>query len=192
MRKRSLFCIAASESQAADIVRELKATGFTNNDISALLPDKTGSMDFIHARGRGTADGIAWGGIIGAIVFAILGWLAGTGILAIPSLGPFIAAGPVMAALAAAFIGTAFCGILGGWFGSRVPKFEARRCAGKLRQGNILLSVHCETRAKEKDAKKIFHRAGGQDIAARAELAIKSRSDDVVAALQPEARFSLW
>jgi hypothetical protein len=165
MGQKALFCIARSEAQASEIVNELKAASFSNNDISALLPDKTGTRDFAHEHHTKAPEGVATGGVIGGTLCAGLGWLAGIGSLALPGLGPFIAAGPIMGALSAAAIGAALGGVVGGLVGMGIPEYEAKRYEGKLKEGNILLSAHCEDDAAVRRAKTIFQRANAQDIA---------------------------
>src|SRR3954471_23423755 len=98
MAKKSVFCISSSEAQASEIVNELKQAGFSNNDISALLPDKTGTMDFGHEHHTKAPEGASLGGLLLGVLSGGLGWLAGAGVLAIPGIAPFIAAGPIMAA----------------------------------------------------------------------------------------------
>ena len=172
MSRKALFCIARSEAQASDIVNELKAAGFSNNDISALLPDKTGTRDFAHERHTKAPEGFATGAVLGGTVCAGLGWLAGIGSLAIPGLGPFIAAGPIMGALSAASIGMAVGGVVGSLIGMRFPEYEATRYDGKLSEGNILLSVHCDNETAARHGKTILERANAQDIASSREVKI--------------------
>jgi hypothetical protein len=172
MSGKSLFCIAQSESQASEIVSELKSAGFTNNEIASLLPDKTGTRDFAHERHTKAPEGAATGGLVGGVIFAGLGWLAGIGSLAIPGLGPFIAAGPIMGALSAGAIGAATGALTGGLIGLRHPEYEARRYAGRLRDGNILLSVHCENQQAIQRAKTVLERANVGNIASGGESKI--------------------
>ena len=167
-----MFCIARSEAQASEIVTELKAAEFSTNDISALLPDKTGTRDFAHEYHTKAPEGVATGGLIGGMICAGMGWMAGIGTLAIPGLGPFIAAGPIMGALSAAAVGAAIGGVLGGFVGMGIPAYEARRYEGKLRDGNILLSVHCENKTTARRAKTIFERANAVCIASSHEIKI--------------------
>src|SRR5215510_12125506 len=105
MAKKSVFCLARSEAQAVGIVENLRFAGFSNNDISVLLPDKTSTREFAHEKGTKAPEGAVTGAGTGAVIGGILGWLAGIGSLAIPGLGPFIAAGPIMAALSGAAVG---------------------------------------------------------------------------------------
>ncbi|MDB6122935.1 MAG: hypothetical protein JWQ71_1928 [Pedosphaera sp.] len=173
MAKRSLFCIAASETQASDIVNQLKDSGFSNNDISALLPDKTGTKDFAHEHHTKAPEGAAAGGCTGGILGGALGWLVGIGTLAIPGLGPFIAAGPIMAALSGAAIGATVGGITGALIGMGIPEYEAKRYEGKIKDGNILISVHLESDTMANRAKEIFEHCGAHDIAATSEVTVR-------------------
>ena len=173
MANKSVFCIASSEAQASEIVTRLKAVGFSNNDISALLPDKTGNKDFAHEHHTKAPEGAAAGGICGGAVGGAVGWLAGIGLLAVPGLGPLVAAGPILAALSAAAVGGALGGIVGALVGMGVPEYEAKRYEGKIREGNILISVHCETDAAARQAKDIYDRAGAYDIAASGEASVR-------------------
>jgi hypothetical protein len=187
MGNKSVFGIASSEAQASEIVTQLKSAGFLNNDVSALMPDKTGSKDFAHEHHTKAPEGATAGGLVGGVLGGGLGWLAGIGLIALPGLGPFIAAGPLMAALS----GVAVCGTLGGIVGALtgmgIPEYEARRYEGKIREGNILISVHCENADTLKKARDILDRAGALDIAASTEKAVRGsqRKGEVEAANQP-------
>src|SRR5271170_3624132 len=156
MSKTSVLCIAKSESQAIDIVEQLKADNFSNNDISVLMPDKSGTKDFAHEQHTKAPEGATTGGVTGGVLGGTLGWLVGIGALAIPGVGPFIAAGPIMAALGGAALGGAVGGIAGALIGLGIPEYEAKRYEGKIRSGNILISVHTEDGEKIKVAKEVF------------------------------------
>src|SRR6187551_3788130 len=153
---KSVFCIARTEAQAATIVEQLKAANFSNNDISVLLPDKTGTRDFAHEQHTKAPEGAAAGAGTGGVLGGALGWLVGIGALAIPGLGPFIAAGPIMAALSGAAAGAALGGLTGALIGMGIPEYEAKRYEGKVKDGNILLSVHTEDSTERDRAKKIL------------------------------------
>src|SRR6476660_3468462 len=140
--KASVYCIAKTLTQAEVIIAALKNAGFSNNDISALLPDKRGTKDFAHEHNTKAPEGAATGGAAGLGVGAAVGWLAGIGALAIPGVGPFIAAGPIMAALGGAAIGTAAGGLTGMLVGYGMPEYEAKRYEGKVKAGHILISIH--------------------------------------------------
>lgn len=164
MSKKSVFCIASSRGQADRIVDRLKASNFSNNDISVLFPDKGTSKDFAHEKNTKAPEGAVTGAGAGGVVGGALGWIVGIGALAIPGVGPFIAAGPIMAALSGAAIGAAAGGIAGGLIGLGIPELEAKRYEGKIKEGNILLSVHTENSDEIKRAKEIFTNTGAHDI----------------------------
>jgi hypothetical protein len=164
MSKKSVFCIATSRTQADQIVDQLRSANFSNNDISALFADKGTTHDFAHEKNTKAPEGAVTGAGTGGVVGGALGWIAGIGALAIPGVGPFIAAGPIIAALSGAAIGAAVGGIAGGLIGLGIPEIEAKRYEGKLKEGNILISVHTENSAEITRAKDIFTRAGAQDI----------------------------
>jgi len=182
MAKTSVICIAKTESQAIRIVEALKSAAFSSNDISVLLPDKAGSKDFAHEQNTKAPEGAATGGISGGVLGGALGWLAGIGALAIPGVGPFIAAGPIMAALGGAAVGGAVGGITGALIGMGIPEYEAKRYEGKVKNGNILISVHTESSDQVKRAKEIFTQAGAEDISSTGEASTpKSSSKDTAA-----------
>jgi hypothetical protein len=145
-------------------IDDLLAVGFSNDDISVLLPDKVGTKDFAHDKStkapEGTTAGVTTGGIIGGT----LGLLAGIGVLAIPGVGPFIAAGPIMGALAGLGVGGAVGGLIGALVGMGIPEYEAKRYEGHIKAGGILLSVHCDTSEEITRAKDLLKHTGAQDI----------------------------
>jgi hypothetical protein len=171
--KASVYCTTRTVLQAETIVDQLRTAGFSNNDISALFPDKRGTKDFAHEHNTKAPEGATTGGVAGLGVGAAVGWLAGIGALAIPGIGPFIAAGPIMAALGGAAIGGATGGIIGALVGMGIPEFEAKRYDAKIRSGNILISVHTEDSDQRDVAKDIFKRNGADDISSGAEAAVK-------------------
>jgi hypothetical protein len=168
--KASVFCTAKTIEQAENIVAELRVAGFLNDDISALLPDRRGTRDFAHEHNTKAPEGATTGGVAGLGVGAAVGWLAGIGALAIPGVGPFIAAGPIMAALGGAAIGTATGGIIGALVGLGIPEFEAKRYDAKIREGNILISVHTDDRKRRDAAKEVFERNHADDISSAGEV----------------------
>ena len=174
MAKKAVFGIATSESQAVRIVNDLKAIGFSGNDISVLFPDKTGSRDFAHEQNTKAPEGAATGAGAGGVIGGGLGWLVGIGALAIPGVGPFIAAGPIMAALAGVAVGAAAGGLAGTLVGLGIPEYEAKQYEGKILNGNVLISVHTEDRHEIDKAKEIFKREGAQDISYTGEAAVKT------------------
>src|SRR6185369_3567339 len=175
MSKKSVFCIARDHVQASNIVEGLKSAGFSNNDISALLPDKSSTREFAHEKGTKAPEGAVTGAGTGGVLGGVLGWLAGIGSLAIPGVGPFIAAGPIMAALSGAAIGATAGGIVGSLVGMGIPEYEAKRYESKIREGKILLSVHSENSDETKRAKEIFKNAGAEDIATAGEESVKDK-----------------
>jgi ActD protein len=164
MAEHSIFCVAASHAQAAEILQNLKATGFSNDDVSAMWPDHGGAQFFGHEKRTKAPEGVAAGASTGGILAGALGWLVGIGALAIPGAGPFIAAGPLMAALSAAALGAALGGVTGALIGMGIPEYEARRFEGKIKEGNILISVHAHSPGQIDRAREIFERCGAHDI----------------------------
>jgi hypothetical protein len=152
----AVFGIATSRSQAERAVIDLRDAGFTGNDISVLFPDDSGTRDFAHEKATKAPEGATAGGTVGGALGAGLGWLAGIGALAIPGVGPFIAAGPIMAALGGAAVGATVGGVSGALIGLGIPELEAKQYEDKLRKGNILLSVHTEDGEEKDRAKRIF------------------------------------
>jgi hypothetical protein len=150
----------------------LRAAGFRNSDISAILPerDRT-SKDLAHEINTKTPEGIATGAGAGAAVGGVLGWLVGIGAIAIPGIGPLVAAGPVVAALAGAGAAGATGGLVGGLIGAGIPEIEAKRYAGRIREGGYLISVHCDDRTWAKRAEEILEATGGRDVVKTSEAA---------------------
>jgi hypothetical protein len=168
-KNKAVFGIYKTTGQAEKVVERLMATGFSGDDVSVLLPDNRSSKEFAHEKNtkapEGTAAGVTTGGIIGGA----LGLLAGIGALAIPGLGPFIAAGPIMGALAGLGVGGAAGGLIGALVGMGIPEYEAKRYEGQIKQGGILLSVHCDTSDEIKRAKDVLERTGAQDVSSTGE-----------------------
>lgn len=175
MSKKSVFCIARDHVQASNIVENLKSAGFSNNDISALLPDKDSTREFAHEKGTKAPEGAITGAGTGGVLGGVLGWLVGIGALAIPGLGPFVAAGPIMAALSGGAIGATAGGIIGALVGMGIPEFEAKRYEARLREGRILIAVHSENSDETKRAKEIFERAGAEDISTSSEASVSDK-----------------
>jgi hypothetical protein len=168
-KKKAVFGIYGTEAQAERGVEDLLTAGFSNDDISVLLPNNQGSRDFAHEKStkapEGTTVGVTTGGAIGGT----LGLLAGIGMLAIPGVGPFIAAGPIMSALAGLGVGGAFGGLIGALVGMGIPEYEAKRYEGHIKAGGILLSVHCGTSEAIDRAKHLLKHTGAQDISSSGE-----------------------
>ena len=164
MAAKAVFGIAKSEEQATRIVNSLKEAGFSNDDVSVLLPDRAGSRDFAHEHHTKAPEGAAAGAVAGGLTAGVLGWLVGIGTIAIPGVGPLIAAGPIMAALSGAAAGGAVGTLAGALVGLGIPEYEAKQYEGKVKNGNILISVHTEDSKERNTAKEIFDRAHAEDI----------------------------
>lgn len=178
MSKKSVFCIATTRTQAEHIVDQLKAANFSYNDISVLFPDKETSRDFAHEKSTKAPEGAVAGAGTGGVLGGALGWIVGIGALAIPGVGPFIAAGPIIAALSGAAVGAAVGGIAGGLIGLGIPEIEAKRYEGKIQKGNILISVHTENADEIARAKKIFEDAKAEDICVTGDSSVPSVDKD--------------
>jgi len=172
MADKAVFCIIDTETKAEQISDDLRAAGFTGNDISVLFPDKQGTRDFAHEKNTKAPEGAATGAATGGVLGGALGWIVGIGALAIPGVGPFIAAGPIMAALGGAAIGAASGGIAGSLIGLGIPELEAKQYETRIKGGNILLSVHTENSEERTKAKAIFERRGAEDIASTGEESV--------------------
>ena len=142
----------------------LRAAGFRGTDISVLMPENVGTKDFVHKKDTKAPEGATTGVASGAVIGGALGWLAGIGALAIPGLGPFIAAGPIMGLLAGAGAGGAVGGVAGALIGMGIPEYEAKRYEGRVKSGGILLSVHCDSSEWVKRGKQILARTGAEEI----------------------------
>jgi hypothetical protein len=160
----TVFCIATSEDQARRIVSELKTAGFADDEISVLFPDKEGTREFAAEQHTKAPEGAAAGATTGAVLGGVVGWLAGVGSLAIPGLGPFIAAGPILATLSGAAVGGAVGGITGALIGMGMPEHEAKLYEGKVKEGGILIAVVATEDEEQDRAEEIMQRAGAQDI----------------------------
>lgn len=171
----AVFCIASSHAIASDIVTRLKSANFSDNDISVLFPDKSSTRDFAHEKNTKAPEGATVGASTGGVIGGTLGLLAGIGLLAIPGLGPFIAAGPIMASLSGIAVGAAVGGIAGALVGMGIPEIEAKRYEGKVKDGNILISVHTDSGNEVSTVKKIFEDAGASDISTASEASTPRR-----------------
>lgn len=164
MSKTSIFGIVKSYTQAEQLVERLQSAGFAASEISVLLPDDKGKHDFGHVKATKAPEGATTGAATGGVAGGVLGLLAGIGALAIPGVGPFIAAGPIMAALSGAAVGATTGGLVGGLIGLGIPEIEAKRYEDKLKTGNYLIAVHAKDGDEERRAKEIFKNAGAEDI----------------------------
>ncbi len=172
----AVFGIYPTRAHAEEAVDALRQAGFRNTDISALFPDNQGSKDFAHEKNTKAPEGTTTGAASGAVVGGVLGWLAGIGALAIPGIGPFIAAGPIMGALAGAGTLGAVGGIVGALVGMGIPEYEAKRYEGRVKGGGILLSVHCDKSEWTSKAKEILERTGAEDISSAGEKAVSTHT----------------
>lgn len=172
--RTSVYGIYNSRVTVETAVDRLKADGFRNSDISVLMPTKEGSQDFAHDKETKAPEGATAGATGGAAIGGALGWLAGIGALAIPGVGPFVAAGPIMALLAGAGIGGAVGGLTGALVGMGIPEYEAKRYEGVIRGGGILLSVHVDDSDWEKKAKELLESTGAKDVASSREEKVKT------------------
>src|SRR6185312_8224090 len=181
MKNTAVFGIFPDSVTVGEAVEALKQAGSRNTDISVLFPENTGTKDFGHERHTKAPEVAVAGASSGAIIGGALGWLAGVGVLAIPGIGPFIAAGPIMAMLSGIGVGGTIGGLTGSLIGLGIPEYEAKRYEGRIRNGGILLSVHCDSSEWVKRARTALEDTGGSDIAtsgeAKADAAAASSSD---------------
>jgi len=168
-KNTAAFGIYNPRAEVEHAVDVLKNAGYRNTDISVLFPENRGSKDFAHEKNTKAPEGATAGVTGGAALGGTLGWLAGIGALAIPGLGPFIAAGPIMAALAGASVGGAVGGVAGALIGMGIPEYEAKRFEGRVKDGGILLSVHCDDSSWTKKAKEILEQTGAEDVSSTGE-----------------------
>jgi hypothetical protein len=168
-KNTAVFGIYPTYGAVDGAVESLRASGFRSTDISVLFPENIGTKDFAMEKGTKAPEGATTGAGTGVILGGALGWLAGIGALAIPGLGPFIAAGPIMAALAGAGVGGAVGGIAGALIGMGIPEYEAKRYEGRVKKGGILLSVHSDNSDWTTRAKKILEQTGAEDISSTGE-----------------------
>jgi len=164
MSKSSVFGIVKTHAQAEQIVEGLQDAGFDSSEISVLLPDNQGKHDIGHVKATKAPEGATTGAATGGVTGGVLGLLAGIGALAIPGVGPFIAAGPIMAALSGAAIGAGTGGVVGGLIGLGIPEIEAKRYVDKLKSGNYLIAVHVHDGDEKDRAREIFKSADAEDI----------------------------
>lgn len=168
-RNTAAFGIYPNQTVVAEAVDALKHAGFRNTDISVLFPENTGSKDFAHEKHTKAPEGAVAGASSGAIIGGALGWLAGIGALAIPGIGPFMAAGPIVAMFSGIGVGGTVGGLTGALVGVGIPEYEAKRYEGRIRSGGILLSVHCDNSDWSKRAKEVLSHSGAIDISSSRE-----------------------
>lgn len=181
-KNTAAFGIYKSRSEAENAVDTLQQAGFRSDDISVLMPDQQSSEEFAHEKNTKAPEGTTTGGIVGGAVGGTLGLLAGIGALAIPGLGPFIAAGPIMGALGGLGAGGAIGGLVGALVGMGMPEYEAKRYEGHVKEGGILLSVHCDDSEWTGRAKRILEQTGATDVSSAGEKAVSSHGVDTTTA----------
>ena len=169
---KAVICIAKTQTQAETIVTDLESAGILTSDISVLFPDRTGSRDFAYEHNTKAPEGATIGVSAGGVAGGVLGLLAGIGALAIPGVGPFIAAGPIMAALSGAAVGATIGGIAGALVGMGIPEYEAKQYEAKVKDGNILISVHSRDGDDTNRIKDIMKDAQAEDISVTGEESV--------------------
>lgn len=177
-KKTAVFGIYPSVSSADNATDSLIRSGFLPADISALLPENLGSRQIGTEKSTKAPEGAATGAGSGAVLGGALGLLAGVGALAIPGVGPLIAAGPIMAALAGVGVGGAVGGFTGALIGLGIPEYEAKRYEGRMQKGSVLLSVHCDTSDDIKRAKELMKNTGAEDISSTGESSADYETTD--------------
>ena len=173
-KNTAVFGIYKSSSQAERAVDVISAAGFSTNDISVLLPDSRSSREFAHEKNTKAPEAATAGAATGGLLGGTLGLLAGVGALAIPGVGPFIAAGPIMGALAGLGVGGAVGGLLGALVGMGIPEYEAKRYEGRIKDGGVLLSVHCDSSEEVSKATELLKQTGAEDVSSAGEKAVSS------------------
>ncbi len=180
----AVFGMYRNQAEVETAVDFLKSAGFSNNDVSVLFPDNHGTHTFAHQKETKAPEGATVGVSTGVLLGGALGWLVGIGSLAIPGVGPFVAAGPIMAAMAGAGAGGVLGGVSGALIGLGIPEYEAKRYASYMSEGGILLSVHCQDSYEIQRAEELLKQTGATDIASSTESAPpKSKSPRLSAAV---------
>lgn len=178
-KNTAVFGIYKTSMQAEDAAARLSSAGFSNEDISVLIPDtQSSSREFAHEKNTKAPEGTTSGALAGGALGGTLGLLAGLGALAIPGVGPLIAAGPIVGALAGAGAGGAVGSLVGALVGMGIPEYEAKRYEGRVKDGGVLLSVHCDSSGEVKRAKELLEQTGAQDIASSGEKAASTHRID--------------
>lgn len=176
-KKIAVYGILKTEAEAEALASDLKSSGFRVSDISALLPAGDRTKEFAHTNSTKSPEGAAVGGVSGAVLGGTLGLLAGIGSLAVPGVGPFIAAGPIFAALGGASVGGAVGALTGALVGLGIPEYEAKRYEGRIKDGGILVSVHCDDHKWKKKAKELFENHDAEDVSSSSEEAADTKAD---------------
>jgi hypothetical protein len=168
-RRSAVFGICHDRTTADRAVEQLRANGFRSSDVSVLLPEQVGTQDLAHQRATKAPEGAAAGVGAGAVLGGALGWLAGIGAMVIPGVGPFVAAGPIVAALAGLGVGGAVGGVAGALIGFGIPEYEAKRYEGLVHRGGILISIHSDDSDWAKKGKRILEMCGVRDVSTAGE-----------------------
>src|SRR5450432_2638479 len=178
-KKVAVFGIYSTRASVENATDSFIKAGFPTSDISVLLPESLGGpKDMGTEKATKAPEGAAAGVTAGGVIGGTLGVLAGIGLLAIPGLGPFIAAGPIMAGLAGLGVGGAVGGFTGALIGMGIPEFEAKRYEGRLQKGGILLSVHCDTAGEITRAKEVLKASGAEDVSSTGESSVDTNKTD--------------
>ena len=172
-KNKAVFGIYSTQAGVENAIGMLRDESFASSDVAVLLPESASSRDLGTVKATKAPEGATAGAGSGAVVGGVLGWLVGIGSLAIPGVGPFIAAGPIVAALAGVGVGGAVGGLAGALVGMGIPEYEAKRYEGRITKGGILLSVHCDTSEEIDRAKNILERTGAEDISYTTESSAK-------------------
>jgi hypothetical protein len=175
-KNTAAFAIFPARAAAESAVDRLIAAGFSNQDVSVLMSDKETARELAAEKNTKAPEGTTTGVGVGGVVGGTLGLLAGIGALAIPGVGPLIAAGPIMAGLAGLGVGGAVGGLVGALVGMGIPEYEAKRYEGRVKDGGILVSVHCDTSEEISRAKDVLKQAGGEDIASSGEKSVSTHT----------------
>jgi Heat induced stress protein YflT domain len=176
-KKTAVFGLYSTAAHAERAVDALVSEGFSNSDVSVLMSDNQSSKNFAHEKNTKAPEGTTTGAATGGAIGGTLGLLAGIGALAIPGVGPLIAAGPIMGALAGLGVGGAVGGVVGALVGMGVPEYEAKRYEGRVKEGGVLFSAHCDTAHQIERAKAVLKQTGATDIASTAEVAVAASSN---------------
>src|SRR5882724_9840408 len=177
-KNTAVYGIYRDRAHVEDAVDALIDNGFRSEDISVLMPENVGTKDFAHEKNTKAPEGAAAGAGTGAVIGGTLGLLAGIGALAIPGIGPLIAAGPLLAALAGIGVGGTVGGLTGALIGLGIPEYEAKRYEGRLQRGGILLSVHCDTAEEIKHAKEVWKQTNAEDVTSTGEASVDGKKTD--------------
>jgi hypothetical protein len=173
-----VYGIYRDEAQVSRAIDRMVEAGFRPEDISVLFPDNTGTKEFAHEKNTKAPEGATTGAAAGGAIGGTLGVLAGIGTLAIPGLGPFIAAGPIMAGLAGLGVGGAVGGLLGALMGMGIPEYEAKRYEGMVKNGGVLASVHCDNSEWKENAESLMKATGAEDISSTGEASADYAKSD--------------